>query len=92
VNYRLLIAIGLLCAGLTGLGALAFGAPFLSATFTYVEWPIVGRFELATAMFFDIGVFLTVIGAVMLMLSRLGTPLGDTDSAEYRVESSAWKP
>jgi multicomponent K+:H+ antiporter subunit A len=92
VNYRLLIAIGLLCAGLTGLGALAFGVPFLSATFTYVEWPIVGRFELATAMIFDIGVFLTVIGAVMLMLSRLGTPLGDTDSAEYRVESSAWKP
>jgi multicomponent K+:H+ antiporter subunit A len=77
---------------LTGLGALAFGHPFLSATFTYLDWPVVGRFELATAMIFDIGVFLTVIGAVLLMLSRLGVSVADTDRAAYRTESSAWKP
>lgn len=92
VNFRVLIGFGLLCAALTGLGALAFGHPFLSATFTYLDWPIIGRFELATAMVFDIGVFLTVIGAVMLMLSRLGAPMADTDAAAYRTESSAWKP
>jgi multicomponent K+:H+ antiporter subunit A len=92
VNFRVLIGVGLLCAALTGLGALAFGHPFLSATFTYLDWPIIGRFELATAMIFDIGVFLTVIGAVMLMLSRLGAPMADTDAAAYRTESSAWKP
>ncbi|HUF49670.1 MAG TPA: monovalent cation/H+ antiporter subunit A [Longimicrobiales bacterium] len=92
LNFRVLTGIGLLCAALTGLGALAFGHPFLSATFTYLDWPVVGRFELATAMIFDIGVFLTVIGAVLLMLSRLGAPVADTDRAAYRTESSAWKP
>jgi multicomponent K+:H+ antiporter subunit A len=92
LNFRVLTGIGLLCSALTGLGAFAFGHPFLSATFTWLDWPVVGRFELATAMIFDIGVFLTVIGAVMLMLSRLAAPVADTDAAAYRTESSAWKP
>jgi multicomponent K+:H+ antiporter subunit A len=33
--------------------------------------PVIGEFELATAMAFDTGVFLTVIGAVMLALANL---------------------
>jgi multicomponent K+:H+ antiporter subunit A len=91
-KYRVLIGVGLLTAFLTGLGALFFGQPFLSATFTYLDWPVVGKFEVATAMFFDLGVFLTVIGAVMLMLSRLGTPVPDADAAAFEAETSAWKP
>jgi multicomponent K+:H+ antiporter subunit A len=92
VDYRMLIGGGLLTAALTGLGALAFGYPFLSATFTYLEWPVVGRFEVATAMLFDLGVFLTVIGTVMLMLSRLGTPVAAHDAGDFAMEASPWKP
>jgi multicomponent K+:H+ antiporter subunit A len=92
-DYRVVTTVGLLFASLTGLGALVFGYPFLTATFTYVEWPVVGRFELATAMLFDIGVFLTVVGAVMLMLSRLAAPAPDhTAAATYAQEASPWKP
>ena len=34
--------------------------------------PVIGKFELATAMLFDTGVFLTVVGSTLLMLANLG--------------------
>jgi multicomponent K+:H+ antiporter subunit A len=91
-HYLRLIGAGLLIAFGTGLGALAFGVPFLSATFTYLHLPALGEVELATAMLFDIGVFLTVIGAVMLMLSRLGAPQPPGADTGYARERSPWKP
>jgi multicomponent K+:H+ antiporter subunit A len=66
-----LIAWGVLVAMATGLGALAFGAPFLTSTYGYFTLPLIGKFELASAMLFDTGVFLTVLGAVMLALAQL---------------------
>lgn len=93
LRYTPVIALGLLIAFGTGLGALVFGHPFLSATFTYVHVPLIGEIELATAMLFDVGVFLTVIGAVMLMLSRLGVPVPHRgEDAAYAEEATPWKP
>lgn len=66
-----LIAWGVLLAMATGLGSLAFGANFLTSTFGYFSLPLIGKFELASAMLFDAGVFLTVFGAVMLALAQL---------------------
>jgi multicomponent K+:H+ antiporter subunit A len=66
-----LIAGGVLVAVGTGLGSLAFGANFLTSTFGYFSLPLIGKFELASAMLFDTGVFLTVFGAVMLALAQL---------------------
>ena len=70
-DHHNLIGWGVLVAGLTGLGALLFGQPFLTSAFDYFSLPVVGEFELATAMLFDIGVALTVVGAVMLALAQL---------------------
>ena len=67
-----MIAAGVLVAMATGLGAVAFGAPFLTSWFDYFALPLIGKFELASAMLFDTGVFLTVLGAVMLTLDQLG--------------------
>ncbi|MEC7398608.1 MAG: hydrogen gas-evolving membrane-bound hydrogenase subunit E, partial [Pseudomonadota bacterium] len=66
-----LIAFGVLVAMATGLGALLFGANFLASAFDYFTLPLVGEFELATAMLFDIGVFAVVLGAIMLALAQL---------------------
>jgi multicomponent K+:H+ antiporter subunit A len=60
-----------LVAMATGLGAMAFGEPFLTSWFDYFSLPLIGKFELASAMLFDAGVFLTVLGAVMLALAQL---------------------
>jgi multicomponent K+:H+ antiporter subunit A len=66
-----LIGWGVLVAMGTGLGAMVLGAPFLTSWFDYFSLPLIGKFELASAMLFDTGVFLTVLGAVMLALAQL---------------------
>lgn len=66
-----LIGWGVLVAMATGLGAMALGSPFLTSWFDYFSLPLIGKFELASAMLFDTGVFLTVLGAVMLALAQL---------------------
>jgi len=71
-NMHPVIGLGLLIATLTGLASLAFGYPFLTSTFTHVHWPIVGEFELASAALFDLGVYLAVVGATLLILVHLG--------------------
>ena len=43
-------------AGLAGLGSWWFGFPFLTSAFGHFSLPLVGEFELATAMLFDLGV------------------------------------
>ncbi len=70
-EYHSLIGAGVLIAGLTGLGAWFAGRPFLTSVFGYVHLPPLEKFELASAMGFDLGVFLTVVGAVMLALASL---------------------
>ena len=66
-----LIGTGLLIAAATGLGSLLFGAPFLTSSFTHVHLPLIGEFELATAMLFDLGVACVVVGAVLMALAQL---------------------
>ena len=67
-----LIAWGLATAALTGLASWLFGYPYLTSTYGHLNWPIVGEFELASAMAFDLGVFLVVVGATLLILLQLG--------------------
>jgi multicomponent K+:H+ antiporter subunit A len=81
VEYHTMIGLGIVIAGLTGAGAWLAGQPFLTSAFTYIHLPPIEEFELATAMLFDLGVFLTVLGAVMLMLyslSRIARFAGET--------------
>ncbi len=65
------MGLGLLCAGATGLGAWFFGLPFLTSHFRYVNVPLIGQVPFASALFFDLGVFLLVVGATTLMLTAL---------------------
>ncbi|AWI85312.1 monovalent cation/H+ antiporter subunit A [Alloyangia pacifica] len=81
--YHGVIGAGVLIAGLTGIGAWLFGKPFLTSTFGYVTLPGLEKFELASAMAFDLGVFLAVVGAVLLSLesfSRMARRSGDEPS------------
>jgi len=71
-NAETLIGAGILVAVLTGLGSWLVGYPFLTTSYTYVTLPVVGKFEIASAMLFDLGVFLGVVGTVLLILTGLG--------------------
>ena len=80
VPYHRLIGAGVLVATATGLGSMLLGRPFLTSSFTHVHLPPLEDFELATAALFDLGVFLCVLGAVMLVLaslSRIGQRAGE---------------
>lgn len=65
------IGVGLLIAVAAGAGAWFFGYPFLTSYFQYVDIPWLGELPAATAMIFDLGVFVLVVGATVLMLIAL---------------------
>jgi multicomponent K+:H+ antiporter subunit A len=70
-DFRPTLALGLLFATLTGLASWLFGYPFLTSAHTHVHWPVIGGFELASALAFDLGVYLTVVGIILIILTNL---------------------
>ena len=65
------IAAGLLFALATGLGPLAWGFPFLTSHTAHFTLPLIGEIHIASAMFFDIGVFALVVGSTLLILTAI---------------------
>src|SRR5690606_26445218 len=62
------IGTGLLLAMMTGAASWIFGYPFLTSAFQYLDLPLIGRVPMATALLFDLGVFILVVGATVLIL------------------------
>ena len=62
---------GLLFAMVTGAAAWFFDRPFLTSYSGYIDVPLIGAIPLASALLFDLGVFLLVVGATVLMLIAL---------------------
>lgn len=58
----LLVAWGLFLALGTGLWSMLAGRPFLDQVFDFAYLPFFGHVELASAVIFDIGVYLVVVG------------------------------
>ena len=75
------IGMGLGLAGLTGIGAFVFGQPFLTSAHGHPSVPLLGELPLATAALFDLGVYITVVGATLLTLSTLGSVTRETGAA-----------
>jgi multicomponent K+:H+ antiporter subunit A len=71
INYLRLLGAGLGVATLTGMASFVFGYPFLTSTHGYVTPPVIDKFELASAMGFDLGVFLVVVGSVLLAMTEI---------------------
>jgi multicomponent K+:H+ antiporter subunit A len=67
-----IILAGLVMALATGLASWLFGRPFLTSAFGHFKLPLIGEFELASAMAFDLGVYLVVVGSTLLILINLG--------------------
>jgi multicomponent K+:H+ antiporter subunit A len=82
LNYHQLAGSGVFIAGCTGLASWLFGYPFLTSTFGHFHIPLVGEIELASAMIFDLGVYLTVVGATLLILANLGKLTQDDATKE----------
>lgn len=62
------IAIGLLAAAAAGIGAVVVGTPFLTGQTWHGALPGIGELHLSSVLLFDLGVYILVVGATVLML------------------------
>ena len=72
IDFKVLAGVGVLIAVLTGIGGMVLGEAFLTQAFGYFDLPIFGKTELATAVIFDIGVALAVIGTAITIIMTIG--------------------
>ncbi|MGI6066770.1 MAG: Na(+)/H(+) antiporter subunit B [Bacillota bacterium] len=68
VDFKVLAISGVFLAVSTGIGSFVFGKQFLSHTFGYLDLPLFGKTEFATAVIFDIGVALAVFGTALSII------------------------
>ncbi|MDX1871723.1 Na+/H+ antiporter subunit A [Mycolicibacterium sp. 120266] len=63
---------GLALSAGTAITSLFLGAPVLSSAVIHFDIPVLGPVKLVTALFFDLGVYLIVVGLVLDILRSLG--------------------
>ena len=73
VGPPVLMGLGLTIAVLTALAPLLFGAPVLSSAKLTVPVPLLGKLDVATSLFLDVGVYLLIVGVVLDLLRALGS-------------------
>src|SRR5690625_3896529 len=67
-NFTTIIGVALLLAVGTVISIMIFGYPFLKHFFVSFQIPIFGEVELTTALPFDLGVYLVVVGAALTII------------------------
>ena len=75
VEAGVLLGLGLLLAGGTGVGALLLGGEVLQTAVLEGDVPVLGHVKFVTSLIFDVGVYLIVIGLVLDILRSLGAEL-----------------
>ncbi|MCW5721477.1 MAG: DUF4040 domain-containing protein, partial [Devosia sp.] len=65
------IGTGLVFALLIGIVPQIMGYPFMTTGFQYAQIPFIGQVPMASALIFDLGVFVLVLGATVLILIAL---------------------
>jgi multisubunit Na+/H+ antiporter MnhB subunit len=64
--------VGLICALMTGIVPMFFGSTFMDHGVLDFSLPLLGHVHLPTATFFDLGVYLIVVGTLMTVFVELG--------------------
>jgi multicomponent Na+:H+ antiporter subunit A len=76
-----ILGVGLGLSAGTAVASLLVGAPALSSAMFEIDVPLLGHIKIVTALFFDLGVYLIVVGLVLDVLRSLGARL-DVEMAE----------
>jgi multicomponent Na+:H+ antiporter subunit A len=72
VDAGKLLGAGLALSAGTATASLLLGAPVLTSAVIQLDLPVLGHVKLVTALFFDLGVYLIVVGLVLDVLRSLG--------------------
>lgn len=67
-----ILGVGLGLSAGTAVASLLLGAPVLSSALIEIDVPVLGTVKFVTALFFDLGVYLIVVGLVLDVLRSLG--------------------
>ncbi len=67
-----ILGVGLALSAGTAVASLLVGAPVLSSALIEIDVPVLGTVKFVTALFFDLGVYLIVVGLVLDVLRSLG--------------------
>lgn len=76
VDAGKILGVGLGLSGGTAVASLLLGAPALSSAVVQFHIPVLGQLTFVTALFFDLGVYLIVVGLVLDVLRSLGVRVG----------------
>ena len=87
VQPGLLLGSGLFLSAGVGLGALIFGGSVLQSWIIDVSIPVVGDLHLVTSLFFDVGVYLVVVGLVLDILRSLGAEIDRQAEADGELDA-----
>ena len=71
-----ILGAGIIVAVCTALAPIAFGNAVLQAGYEPVELPVLGKVSLSSALVFDIGVYLCVVGLVLMVFEAFGDRFG----------------
>lgn len=82
------LGLGLLLAVVTGTISLMTGNEFLESALWKVDLPVLGQVKASSVLFFDIGVYLVVLGMVLLLLEQLGTADGEPETGSDQEPAS----
>jgi multicomponent Na+:H+ antiporter subunit A len=82
------LGLGMLCSVGTGMVSLVLGNEFLESALWKADLPVLGEVKASSVLFFDIGVYLVVLGMVLLILEQLGTADGEPE-VEAEQEASS---
>ena len=85
VDPGILMGLGLLISSVTAVYGLLAGGDALESTILKATIPVLGDLKFVTSSFFDIGVYLIVIGLVLDVLRSLGAEL-DRQGVQARAE------
>ncbi|MDY6998121.1 MAG: Na+/H+ antiporter subunit A [Actinomycetota bacterium] len=80
-----ILGAGLTLAAGTAVGSLLAGAPALSSALIEIDVPVLGTVKFVTALFFDLGVYLIVVGLVLDVLRSLGARIDEELSGQRQV-------
>ncbi|WP_309133368.1 Na+/H+ antiporter subunit A [Cellulomonas sp.] len=90
VQPGVLLGLGLFLSAGVGLGALVFGGTVLQSWILEFTLPVWGEVKLVTSLFFDVGVYLVVVGLVLDVLRSLGAEIDRrAESGEDEVAADA---
>lgn len=71
INPTTIIGVGLLISVVTACIPLMFGDALLESVIWKWQWPVFGEVKIVSSAFFDVGVYVLVVGVVLLALVSL---------------------